>query len=255
MIIVVLGGTGLIGSKLVDTLQQSCLDVVSASRKEGVNTVTGEGLDEVLEDADVVIDVTKSPSLEGNTALKFYETSGRNIIAAEGRAGVSHHIALSVVGLDRLQQGSYFRAKLAQESLIRESSIPYTILRSTQFFEFLRGIADAGSIGASIFLPPAQFQPIAADDVVETLTDIVLSSPSNGMVEAAGPEPFSLAELVKHFLLETGDTRTVVADTNARYFGAQLNDCSLMPGENPRLGSRRFDQWLSQTELNVQPDQ
>lgn len=252
MIIVVLGGTGLIGSKLVNLLQQSCLDVVSASRKEGVDTITGEGLDEVLEEAEVVVDVTKSSSLTGKAALEFYETSGRNIIAAEQLAGVSHHIALSIVGIDRLQQGGYFRAKLTQEKLIRESSVPYTILRSTQFFEFLSGIANAGSIGASIFLPPAQFQPIAADDVVETLADIVLSSPANGIVEAAGPEQVNLAEFVKRFLLEIGDTRTVIADNNARYFGTQLNDCSLMPGENPRLGSRRFDEWLSQTKLDTQ---
>ncbi len=168
MIIVVLGGTGLIGSKLVDILQQSCLDVVSASPKEGVNTVTGEGLDEVFEDAEVIIDVTKSPSLEGKAALEFYEISGRNIISAELRAGVSHHIALSIVGIDCLRQGSYFRAKLAQEKLIRESSVPYTILRTTQFFEFMSSIANAGTIGETVFLPPAPFQPMAADDVAET---------------------------------------------------------------------------------------
>ncbi len=255
MKIVVMGGTGLIGSKLVDTLQQSCLDVVSASRKEGVNTVTGEGLDEVLEDADVLIDVTKSPSLEGKAALEFYETSGRNIVAAEGRAGVSHHIALSIVGIERLQQGGYFRAKLAQEKLIRESPIPYTVLRSTQFFEFLSGIANAGTIGETVFLPPAQFQPIAADDVAGTLADIALSSPTNGIVETAGPEQISLAELVKRFLFETRDNRTVIADDNALYFGANLTDRSLIPGENPRLGVRNFETWLSQTKLTAQPGQ
>lgn len=251
MKIVVIGGTGLIGSKLVDLLQQSCLDVVPVSRAYGVNTVTGEGLDEALEDAEIVVDVTRAPSLEEQAVLEFFEMSERNIIAAEVKAEVQHHITLSVVGADRLQDSGYFRAKLAHEKLIRQSPIPYTILRTTQLFEFLRGIADAGTIGDTVFLPPTLFQPIAADDVADALADIALSLPVNGIVEVAGPERISLAGLVGRFLSETGDPRTVVADDNARYFGAKLNDRSLVPGENARLGSQTFEAWLSQSRVKA----
>ena len=251
MKIVVIGGTGLIGSKLVDLLQQSCLDVVPVSRAYGVNTVTGEGLDEALEDAEIVVDVTRSPSLEEQAALEFFEMSERNIIAAEVKAEVQHHIALSVVGTDRLQDSGYFRAKLAQEKRIRESPIPYTILRATQFFEFLRGIADAGTSDDTVFLPPALFQPIAADDVADALADIALSLPANGIAEVAGSERVSLAGLIGRFLSETGDPRMVAADDNARYFGAKLNNSSLIPGENARLGSRTFEIWLNRFKVEA----
>ena len=251
MTTVVIGGSGLIGSKLVNMLWQSCADVVSTSLASGVNTVTGEGLDEALEDAEVVIDVTNSPSFEDGAVMEFFETSGRNIIAAEVKAGVKHHIALSVVGTDRLQESGYFRAKLAQEELIRESPVPYTILRSTQFFEFLRGIANSGTVGETAFVSPALFQPIASDDVAATLNDLVWSAPANGIVEVAGPERVRLAELVQRYLSETGDSRKVVADVNARYFGAVLNDSTLVPGENPRLGSQTFEVWVSQSSVKA----
>lgn len=251
MIIVVIGENGLIRPKLVDLLRQSCLDVVSTYLDDTVNLLTGEGLDEALEDAEVVVDITNSPSFEDKAAREFFETSARNIIAAEVKADVKHHIALSVVGIDHLQESGYFRAKLAQEKLIRESPVPFTILRSTQFFEFLRGIANSGTIGETVFLPPALVQPIAADDVAATLADIALSDPVNGIVEVAGPECFSFAALVRRFLLETGDTRAVIADGTTRYFGARLNDNLLTPGENPRLGSQSFEAWLSQSRVKA----
>jgi uncharacterized protein YbjT (DUF2867 family) len=251
MKIVVIGGSGLIGSRLVNRLRQSCQDVVSTSLADGVNTLTGEGLDEALDDAEVVVDVTNSPSFEDKAVLDFFQTSSRNIIAAEVKAGVQHHVALSVVGADRVPDSGYLRAKVAQEKLIRESPIPYTILRSTQFFEFLRGIANSGAVGETVFVSPALYQPIAADDVVAALADVTLNHPVNGIVEVAGPERVSLAELVQRFLVETGDSRTVIADENARYFGAKLNDSSLTPGENPRLGSLSFEAWLSQTQVKA----
>ncbi len=251
MKIVVIGGSGLIGSKLVNLLRQSCLDVVSTSLADGVNTLTGEGLDEALEDAEVVVDVTNSPSFEDKAVLEFFETSGRNIVAAEVKAGIKHHVALSVVGADRVPDSGYLRAKVAQEKLIRESPIPYTILRSTQFFEFLRGIANSGTVGETAFVSPALFQPIASDDVAAALADITVSDPVNGIVEVAGPDRVSLAELVQRFLFETGDPRTVIADPNAPYFGARLNDASLTPGENPRIGSRNFADWMSQSQVKA----
>lgn len=245
MKIVVIGGSGLIGSRLVDLLRHSCLDVVSTSRAEGVNTVTGEGLDDVLEAAEVVFDVTKPSSLESRAALEFYATSGRNIVAAEVKAGVEHHIALSVVGAERLHESGYFRAKLAQESLIQESPVPYTVLRSTQFFEFLRGIANANTVEGSVILSPAPVQPIAADDVAAFLADIPFSAPANAIVEAAGPERLNLVDLMSRYLFATGDPRTVSADEHARYFGARLDEKSLTPGENAHLGSQNFEAWLS----------
>lgn len=251
MKIVVIGGSGRIGFKLVNVLRQSCLDVISASRISGVNTITGEGLDEALEDAEMVVDVTSAPSLEHQAALEFFETSGRNIIAAERAAGVEHHVALSVVGIDRLQESGYFRAKLAQEKLIRESPVPYTILRSTQFFEFLRAIADSGTVGTTVLLSPAFFQPIAADDVAATLAEITLSPPVNGVIEVAGPERVRLSELIGRFLCETGDARTVEVDDNARYFGARLHDSSLTPGEDARLTSKSFEAWLRQFKMKT----
>lgn len=251
MRIVVLGGSGLIGSKLVTLLHQDGQDVVSASRASGLNTITGEGLDDVLAGAQVVVDVTNSPSFEDKAVMEFFETSGRHIIAAEVKASVNYHVALSVVGADRLPENGYFRAKLAQEHLIEESPIPYTILRSTQFFEFLGDIAAEGAVGQTVHVSPAQVQPIASDDVAATLATIAVSPPVNGIVEVAGPERVSLADLVQRFLINTGDSRQVLADSNARYYGAVLNDQSLTPGANPRLGSTTFAEWFSRSRLNT----
>jgi uncharacterized protein YbjT (DUF2867 family) len=249
MRIVVLGGSGLIGSKLVHLLRQEGQDVVSASHASGLDTVTGEGLDEALAGAQVVVDVTNSPSFEDKAALDFFEMSGRHIVAAEVKADVTHHVALSVVGTERLQDNGYFRAKLAQEHLIKESPIPYTILRSTQFFEFLGGIAQEGTSGQTVHVSSALVQPIAAADVAATLATIVVSPPVNGIVEVAGPERVSLAELVQRFLSKTGASRQVLADSNARYYGAVLNDQSLTPGAHPRIGSTTFDEWFSTSTL------
>jgi uncharacterized protein YbjT (DUF2867 family) len=245
MRIVVLGGSGLIGSKLVNLLRQEGQDVVSASHSSGLNTVTGEGVDEALAGAQVVVDVTNSPSFADKAALDFFESSGRHIVAAEVKAGVRHHVALSVVGTDRLQESGYFRAKLAQERLIEASPIPYTILHSTQFFEFLRSIADDGTVGQTVRVSPALFQPIAAADVAATLATIAVGPPVNGVVEVAGPDRVSMAELVQQYLSKTGDSRQVLADSNARYYGLVLNDQSLTPGANPRLGSTTFEEWFS----------
>jgi uncharacterized protein YbjT (DUF2867 family) len=251
MRIVVLGGSGLIGSKLVTLLRQGDQDVVSASHASGLNTVTGEGLDDALAGARVVVDVTNSPSFEDKAVLDFFETSGRHIVAAEGKAGVTHHVALSVVGTDRLPESGYFRAKLAQEHLIEESPIPYTILRSTQFFEFLGSIAQEGTIGQTVHMSPALVQPIAADDVAATLATIAVNPPVNGIIEVAGPERVSLADLVKRFLVKTGGSRQVLADSNARYYGIVLNDQSLTPGANPRIGSTSFEEWFSTSKLKT----
>ena len=251
MRIVVLGGSGLIGSKLVYLLRQEGQDVVSASPSSGVNSATGEGLDDALAGAQVVVDVTNSPSFEDKAVLEFFETSGRHIVAAEEKAGISHHVALSVVGADRLQESGYFRAKLAQEHLIERSPIPYTILRSTQFFEFLGSIAQEGVVGQTVHMSPALVQPVAADDVAAILASIALSPPVRGIVEIAGPERISLADLVKQFLSKTGDPRQVVADGNARYYGLVLNDQSLTPGANPRIGSTTFAESFSASGLKA----
>lgn len=251
MRIVVLGGSGLIGSKLVYLLRQGGHDVVSASPSSGVNSATGEGLDDALAGAQVVIDVTNSPSFEDKAVLEFFEISGRHIVAAEEKAGISHHVALSVVGADHLQESGYFRAKLAQEHLIERSPIPYTILRSTQFFEFLGSIAQEGGVGQTVHISPALVQPVAADDVAATLASIALGPPVQGIVEIAGPERVSLAGLVKQFLSKTGDPRQVLADSNARYYGLMLNDQSLTPGTNPRIGSTTFAEWLSASGLRA----
>lgn len=250
MKIVVIGASGLIGSKLVNRLRQGGHDVVEASLASGVNTITGEGLTEALNGAEVVVDVTNSPSFEDKAVLEFFETSGRNIIAAEVKAGVKHHVALSIVGTDRLPESGYLRAKVAQEKLIQASPIPYSILRSTQFFEFLRGIANSATVDQTVRLSPAKFQPIASEDVVANLADVTVNPPVNGIVEVAGPEPIGMAELVQRFLMQTGDTRKVVADASARYFGTPLTDQSLTPtpGGNPRIGSRNFEQWLSESK-------
>ena len=244
MKIVVIGGSGLIGTNLVNRLRRNGHDVVAASPSSGVNTITGEGLAEALAGAQIVVDVANSPSFEDRAVLEFFETSGRNLLAAEAAAGVGRHVALSVVGTDRLPESGYLRAKLAQENLIKASKIPYTILRSTQFFEFLDGIAQSATDGQTIHLSPALLQPIASDDVAAALADVTVGPPVNGTLELAGPERISLDELVRRFLSAKQDARQVVADVHARYFGTELNDRSLTPGDNARLGPTRFADWL-----------
>src|SRR6266478_5873884 len=244
MKIVVIGGSGLIGKKVVTNLRRHGHEVVAASPSAGVNTVTGEGLAQALAGAQVVVDVANAPSWEDNAVLAFFETSGRNLLAAEVAAGVGHHVALSVVGTDRLLASSYFRAKMAQEDLIKTSPIPYTIVRATQFFEFVGGIAQSATKGQTVRLPAALIQPIAADDVANALADITLGPPVNGMLEIAGPERLRLDELVGRFLRATKDPREVITDVEARYFGLVLNDESLTPGANPRIGPTWFEDWL-----------
>lgn len=246
MKIVVIGGTGLIGSKLVKNLRDRGHDVLAAAPNTGVNTITREGLAGAMDGAEIVVDVANAPVWEDKAVLEFFETSGRNLLAAEAAAGVRHHIALSIVGSERLPDNGYFRAKIAQENLIKASGIPYTILRATQFFEFVDGIAQSATVDGEIRLSPALFQPIASDDVAAALTDVALAPPVNGTVEVAGPEAVPLDELVRRFLLAKRDTRKVVPDVHARYFGAVLNDQSLTPGEKPRLGRIRFEDWLGQ---------
>ena len=245
MKIVVIGGSGLIGTKLVNKLRQLGHEVVAASPASGVNTITGEGLAEALTDAQVVVDVANSPSFEDKAVLEFFETSGRNLLSAEAAAGVGHHVALSVVGTDRLPQSGYLRAKVAQENLIKASKIPYTILRSTQFFEFLGGIAQSATDGQTVLLPPARVQPVASDDVAAALADITLGAPVNGTIELAGPEQFHFDELIQRYLRAKQDVRQVITDVHAHYFGTELDDQSLTPGDNPRIGAIRFEDWLN----------
>ncbi|MHC8366433.1 SDR family oxidoreductase [Pseudomonas sp. ZT5P21] len=247
MKIVVIGGTGLIGSKLVNNLRERGHDVLAAAPSTGVNSITREGLAEAMDGADIVVDVANAPSWEDQAVLDFFETSGRNLLAAEAAAGVRHHVALSIVGSERLPENGYFRAKVAQENLIKASGIPYTILRATQFFEFVGGIAQSATVGEEICVSPALIQPMASDDVVAALTVVALATPVNGTVEVAGPEAMPLDELVRRFLRATGDTRKVVPDVHARYFGAVLDDQSLTPGKNPHLGTIRFEDWLAQS--------
>jgi uncharacterized protein YbjT (DUF2867 family) len=244
MKIVVIGGSGLIGKKLVKLLGERGHEVVAASPSTGVNAVTGEGLAEALTGARVVVDVANAPSWEDKAVLEFFETSGRNLLAAEAAAGVTHHVALSVVGTERLLASGYFRAKMAQERLIKASKIPYTIVRATQFFEFVGGIAQISTEGQEVRLPPALMQPIASDDVAALLADIAAGGPLNGTVEIAGPEPIRMDELVRRYLAATRDARTVITDPDARYYGVEVNDQSLTPGDNPRTGPTRFDEWL-----------
>jgi uncharacterized protein YbjT (DUF2867 family) len=243
MKIVVIGGGGLIGTKLVSRLRQQGRDVVAGSPKSGVNTITGEGLAEALAGTRVVVDVTNSPSFEDNAALAFFETSGRNLLAAERVAGVGHHLALSIVGTDRLLESGYFRAKMAQEKLIEASKIPYTILRSTQFFEIIDSIIEAGAAADGVRLSPALLQPIASDDVAAALAELAAGAPVNGTVEVAGPERFPLNKLAEAALAMNRDERRVIADIHARYFGILLDDRSLTPGDNPRIGPTRFTEW------------
>lgn len=244
MKVVVIGGSGLIGTKVVNNLRALGHEVVAASPKSGVNTLTGEGLATALAGARIVVDVANSPSFEDRAVLEFFETSGRNLLAAEAAAGVAHHVALSVVGTERLLASGYFRAKMAQEKLITASKVPYTIVRATQFFEFARSIAQDATAGSTVRLPVALMQPIVSDDVAAALTRVVLETPVNGIVEIAGPEQIPQDELVRRFLRASGDARTVVTDPRARYFGTELNDQSLTPGANARLGFVRFDDWL-----------
>jgi uncharacterized protein YbjT (DUF2867 family) len=248
MKIVVIGGSGLIGKKLIPILRGRGHEAVSASPSSGVNTITGEGLREALAGADVVVDVTNAPSWEDKAVLEFFETSTRNILAAEAAAGVTHHVALSIAGADCIPDSGYMRAKVAQEKLIKASRVPYTILRATQFFEFLGAIAEPGADTARV--PDAPMQPIAADDVAATLADVAVGSPANGILEVAGPEALSMAAFVGKALAATGDTRRVVADPQARYYGAALDDVGLRPrGANPRIGPTRFEAWLNAPRL------
>ncbi|WP_422929760.1 SDR family oxidoreductase [Singulisphaera sp. PoT] len=247
MKIVVIGGSGLIGSKLVNNLRQRGHEVVAASPSTGVNAVTGEGLDEALAGAQVVVDVANSPTFEDKAAMEFFEKSGKNLLGAEAKAGVRHHVALSVVGTEKLLTSGYFRAKLAQEELIKASPIPYTIVRATQFFEFTAGIAQSASEGDTIRLPHALFQPIVSDDVAAALADVAVGEPVGGMIEVAGPESFPMDDLVRRFLAETKDGRSVVADADALYFGIKVDDQSLRPGANPRLGATHFAEWLGRS--------
>jgi uncharacterized protein YbjT (DUF2867 family) len=249
MKIIVIGGSGLIGKKVVKNLREQGHEVVAASPSSGVNTVTGEGLAQALAGAQVVVDVANAPSWEDSAVMAFFETSGRNLLAAEAAAGVGHHVALSVVGTDRLLTSGYFRAKMAQENLIKASPIPYTIIRATQFFEFVSGIAQAATEGDGVRVPPAMMQPIVSDDVAAVVAEAALAKPLNGMADLAGPEPIRQDELVRQFLKAGGDTRTVVTDPKALYFGLSVNDESLMPGDRPRLGSTRFADWLASGAL------
>jgi uncharacterized protein YbjT (DUF2867 family) len=247
MRIVVIGGSGLIGTKLVRRLREADHAVLAASPQSGVDTITGKGLAQALAGAQVVVDVANSPSFEDKAVLEFFETSGRNLMAAEAVAGVRHHLALSVVGTERLLESGYFRAKMTQEKLIKASGIPFTILHSTQFFEFVRGIIESAAGDGAIRLSPALVQPIASDDVAATLAELAVGSPLNATVEVAGPEACPLDKLARSYLAATGDRRQVIADVHARYFGAKLNDRSLTPGDRPRLGSIRFEDWLKRT--------
>ena len=246
MKIVVIGGSGLIGSKLVRKLREQGHQVVAASPDTGVNTLTGEGLAEAVADAAVVVDVSNSPSFEDAAVLKFFETSTGNLLKAEAAAGVGHHVALSVVGTDRLSESGYFRAKIAQEKLIRGSSIPYSIVHATQFFEFIKRIADDATDGNTVRLAPVLIQPMAAEDVANAVAMISVGSPVNGIVEVAGPQQFRLDELIRRVLSERDDPRQVNADPHAPYAGAQLGERTLVPGDDARLGEIRLDDWLSQ---------
>ena len=244
MKVVVIGGTGLVGSSVVEILADQDYDVVAASRRTGVDVITGAGLPQALAGADVVIDVLNAPSFEEEIALQFFETATRQLLAAEAAAGVGHHIALSIVGSERLQANGYFRAKLAQEREVQASSVPYTILRATQFFEFLGAIVENGAQGDEIRLAPARIQPIAADDVAIALSRLALAPPRNATIEVAGPDPYRLDSIVRAFLSATGDDRRVVEDPRALYFGTGLTDETLMAGEVLRFGHTEFDAWL-----------
>src|SRR5579885_736623 len=251
MKIVVIGGTGLIGSKTVAILRRGGHEVVAASPKSGVDSIRGEGLKEAMAGAQVVIDLANSPSFEDQAALKFFETSGRNLLAAESAAGVRHHVALSIVGADRSPEIGYFRAKIAQEKLIERSGIPYTIIRSTQFLEFLGAIAAAGADGNTVRISPGLFQPIAADDVAAIVAEVALAAPRRDIVEIAGPEPAPFNEIVARYLKAIGDPRMVVSDPEARYFGGRVAERSLVPLGESRLGRIGLDEWFRRSQVRV----
>jgi uncharacterized protein YbjT (DUF2867 family) len=251
MKIVVIGGSGLIGSRLVNKLREHGHEAVAASPNSGVNTLTGEGLAEVLKGASVVVDVSNSPSWEDAAVLMFFETSTRNLLTYEAAAGVGHHVALSVVGTDRLSESGYFRAKIAQEKLIKGSSIPYSIVHATQFFEFLKGLADISFDGDKVRLPRVLFQPMAADDVASAVGRIAVGQPVNSIVEIGGPEQFRMDELVRRRLAFLKDPREVIADPNARYSGAKISERTLVPGNDARLGETRFETWLTQPAAQI----
>jgi uncharacterized protein YbjT (DUF2867 family) len=253
MKIVVIGGTGLVGSKLVANLREHGHEAMPASPDSGVNTITGEGLAEVLAAARVVVDVSNSPSFEDEAVLAFFETSTRNLLEAEAAAGVGHHVALSVVGTDRLTESGYFRGKIAQEKLIEGSPIPYSIVHATQFFEFVKSIADAATDGDTVRLAPVLIQPMAADDVAAVVGRTAVGPPVNGIVEVAGPEQFRLDELIRRGLEERDDPREVVTDPDARYFGAKLDERTLVPGDGATLAETRFEDWLNQQTSATTP--
>jgi uncharacterized protein YbjT (DUF2867 family) len=244
MKIVVIGGTGLIGSKTIPILRQGGHEALAASPNTGVNTITGEGLKEALAGAQVVVDLANAPSWEDKAVLEFFETSGRNLLAAEAAAGVRHHVAVSIVGTDRMPDNGYFRAKVAQEKLIEKSGIPYTIIRSTQFLEFIKGIADSSADGNKVRIPPGLFQPIAADDVAAIVAEVALAAPRNGIVEIAGPERAPFSEIVARYLKAVGDRREVVRDPEARYSGGRVEERSLVPLGEARLGRIGLDEWV-----------
>jgi uncharacterized protein YbjT (DUF2867 family) len=247
MKIVILGGTGLIGSKVVNLLRADGHEVVAASPSQGINSITGEGLSEALTGAQVVVDVTNSPSFEDKAVLEFFETSTGNVLAAEAKSGVGHHVALSLVGSERLPASGYLRAKVAQEKLIKASPIPYTIIRATQFFEFVGRIADEATSGQAVHLPSVLFQPIFSDDLAANVAKIAVAKPLNGTIEIAGPDAIPFDEVVRQYLAAHHDSRTVLTDEQARYFGTPLEKRSLVPGDNALLGSCHFADWLSRT--------
>ena len=247
MKIVVVGGTGLIGSKLVTKLSTLGHDAVAAAPNTGVNTLTGEGLAEVLKGAKVVVDVSNSPSFADDAVMKFFETSTRNLLFYEAAAGVGHHVALSIVGSERIPDSGYMRAKVAQEKLIKESPIPYSIVHATQFFEFIKSIADAATTGNIVRIPPVAFQPIAAEDVASAVTKVAVGLPRNGTIEIAGPERFGFDEFLRRGLRARNDPRQVIADPKARYFGAELSENSLVPIDDAQLGEIRFEDWVNQS--------
>ncbi|HEY3113281.1 MAG TPA: SDR family oxidoreductase [Gemmatimonadaceae bacterium] len=251
---VIIGGSGLIGSKVVRRLREQGHEAVPASRKTGVNTVTGNGLAEVMKGADVVVDVSDSPSFEEAAVMDFFRTSTTNLLAAEAAAGVQHHVALSVVGTDRRTDSGYMRAKIAQEKLIEQSSIPYSIVQATQFFEFTKGIADSATDGDTVRLAPVLVQPMAAEDVAAEIAKIAAGKPLNGIVELGGPEQFRLDDLVRRYLAAREDRRSVIADPHARYFGGELEERTLVPDKNATLGETRFEDWLRRQFVGATPE-
>lgn len=253
MKIVVIGGTGLIGSRLVTRLREQAHDVIPASPDSGVNTLTGAGLAEAFTGADIVVDVSNSPSFEDAAVLNFFQTSTANILAAEAAAGVKHHVALSVVGTDRLTESGYFRAKIVQELLVKASRVPYTIVHATQFFEFVKRIGDDATVGNTVRLPPVMIQPMAADDVAQAVGEAALGAPANGVIEVAGPQRFRMDELIRMTLAAKRDPREVLGDPAARYFGAALSEATLLPGPDAKLGAIRFEEWFGQPLVQTVP--